>query len=85
MIEYSFKNLLIKAMFTLTVFEIMLFKCSSVLLPTQQFQGIEVLRYKHLTGSFTQLTYSCLKMDILFFLNYFQNLSIIAFGRGWRH
>ena len=72
-------------MFTLTVFEILLFKCSSVLLPAQQDQGIEALRYKHLMGTFTQLSYSCLKMDILLFLSYFQNLSIIAFGRGWRH
>ena len=34
--EYSLSNVSMKAMFTLTVFEILLFKCRLVLSPTQQ-------------------------------------------------
>ena len=43
-IEYSLSNVPMKAMFTLTVFEILLFKGSLVLSPTQQ--GAESKRVK---------------------------------------
>ena len=41
LIEYSFKNLLVKAVFTLAVFEILLFVSRTVLSPAQRGTGSE--------------------------------------------
>ena len=44
LIEYSLKNVIVKAMFTLTVFEILLFEGRSVFSSTQEVQGAKGLK-----------------------------------------
>ena len=45
LIAYSLKKVLVKAMFILTAFEIMLFKCRLVLTPSQWGTGSERVKF----------------------------------------
>ena len=45
LIEYFLKNMLVKEMFTLTLFEILLFKERSILSPTQWVQAVKWFKY----------------------------------------
>ena len=56
-IEYSLKNVLVKAMFALTVFEILLFKRRSVLLPAQRAIGSERVKKQDSSISTSEKVY----------------------------
>ena len=63
LITYRLKNVLVQAMFTLTVFEILLFGCRSVLLPAQWVTGSERVN--------SIIILSVLLLFIYYFIHYY--------------
>ena len=80
-IEYSLKNVLVKAMFALTVFEILLFKRRSVLLPAQRVIGSERVKKQDSSISTSEKVYlfvftsSFVSFGVCIYLQYFFDIT----------